>query len=346
MYYCEKKCAKEDWKKAHQFKECYFYSIDRSRKPKILENELVRLVLRLVLMTKADPKILTKTFKSPDGTCRSINDLKSHEEDMAKNERWLSGFNAVYKLLEQTGLELDRQKTFTLFCKISINGFAIKESWSVRLGSAVYMEASIYNHSCEPNASFTFLGSRINLHALKTIRDKEDILINYCDVGYPKIERQAILKQLYFFDCKCTRCESDYDKNIDYEFVKKLDLKFNKYLKRNVDLKKAYECSLKLFVLYEQIYGEYHPNLSDLLVKLIKLKLSLLTSPNAPVINSRYQTVESWITLSNIKNAVKITHGQDSRLYKELKTIIGTTSITRKQQRVPVKQYLMSIPSK
>lgn len=76
----------------------------------------------------------------------------------------------------------------------------------VDIGIAVDPIACAANHSCAPNASVGFDGPAIYIQAEMDIAADEEIFFSYCDPHNVLEQRQAILKNRYYFDCRCTKC--------------------------------------------------------------------------------------------------------------------------------------------
>ncbi|XP_019854155.1 PREDICTED: uncharacterized protein LOC109583310 [Amphimedon queenslandica] len=78
-----------------------------------------------------------------------------------------------------------------------------------KLGCALYLTASLFNHSCDHNMLRKFIGNRIQVLAYTDSLTKEDEL---CLSYGPKIghikrtERLKELKKTSFFDCSCVPC--------------------------------------------------------------------------------------------------------------------------------------------
>ncbi|DBA72574.1 TPA: hypothetical protein ACH3X2_010328 [Trebouxia sp. C0005] len=76
------------------------------------------------------------------------------------------------------------------------------------VGREMYITASFFNHSCEPNC----IKKRVHGHsglasvtALRDIKAGEALTISYIDLELPRSARQLELKTSFFFDCKCVR---------------------------------------------------------------------------------------------------------------------------------------------
>lgn len=68
-----------------------------------------------------------------------------------------------------------------------------------------------FNHSCSPNAWSAFVLEQrqawLEIRALISIKESEEITIPYLDPALSLPERQARLKATYGFDCTCSRCD-------------------------------------------------------------------------------------------------------------------------------------------
>ncbi|KAL3157833.1 hypothetical protein ABBQ32_012253 [Trebouxia sp. C0010 RCD-2024] len=79
------------------------------------------------------------------------------------------------------------------------------------VGREMYITASFFNHSCEPNCiKHRLLGQQSGIATVTALRDikaGEPLTISYIDLELPRSARQLELKTCFFFDCKCARCE-------------------------------------------------------------------------------------------------------------------------------------------
>ncbi|KAL0020473.1 hypothetical protein WJX77_008581 [Trebouxia sp. C0004] len=81
------------------------------------------------------------------------------------------------------------------------------------IGREMYITASFFNHSCEPNCVKTRVHGQhsglATVTALRDIKAGEALTISYIDLELPRSARQLELKTSFFFDCKCIRCERE-----------------------------------------------------------------------------------------------------------------------------------------
>ena len=90
------------------------------------------------------------------------------------------------------------------------NAFGVSDS------AGICLRASRFNHSCSPNARFTFNSNTgdIRIYALGTIPRGDEIFIAYTPedllgrrlYGSPRQLRQATLRNQYHFTCECSVC--------------------------------------------------------------------------------------------------------------------------------------------
>lgn len=79
-------------------------------------------------------------------------------------------------------------------------------------GAAVFQSASRFNHSCNPNACFTWNSAlqKETIHAMRDIAAGEEITLSYCDMTHDKQLRAWELKH-YGFVCDCRACTENED---------------------------------------------------------------------------------------------------------------------------------------
>ncbi|KAI4646948.1 hypothetical protein J4E93_005172 [Alternaria ventricosa] len=77
-------------------------------------------------------------------------------------------------------------------------------------GAAVFPHAARFNHSCNPNACFSWNASigKETIHVMNPIAAGEEITLSYCDMIHDKSLRAYELKH-YGFTCDCPACSDD-----------------------------------------------------------------------------------------------------------------------------------------
>ncbi|TRY78050.1 hypothetical protein TCAL_06628, partial [Tigriopus californicus] len=80
-------------------------------------------------------------------------------------------------------------------------------------GRALYPLVALMSHSCQPNVQHVQSGSdsRVKLVAQRLIKPGEEMTISYINTFQGPLERRRSLKEQWFFDCSCSRCEDISD---------------------------------------------------------------------------------------------------------------------------------------
>lgn len=75
-------------------------------------------------------------------------------------------------------------------------------------GTAAFLLASMFNHSCEPNLAVTWPGNSavVEMRAARDIAPGEQLTISYIDETLPRAQRQEALRFAYGFACGCPSC--------------------------------------------------------------------------------------------------------------------------------------------
>ncbi|KAF6205866.1 hypothetical protein GE061_020040 [Apolygus lucorum] len=87
------------------------------------------------------------------------------------------------------------------------------KTWkSIFVGAGLYPTLALFNHSCEPSIIRYFEGNKVVVRVIKNIKKGEKIYENYGPIftQTPKAERQATLKNQYWFECSCEPCSRNW----------------------------------------------------------------------------------------------------------------------------------------
>ena len=114
------------------------------------------------------------------------------------------------------------------------------------LGLSLDNVVSVANHSCDPNCMIVCDGPSVYLRSLKPIKKGDELLISYFPTDNPYWRRQQLLKEKYFFDCRCTKCTLGPTLKED-KFANSLDIfeaeKWNKVMKETFGKTQPDRCS-------------------------------------------------------------------------------------------------------
>jgi hypothetical protein len=90
--------------------------------------------------------------------------------------------------------------------KFQYNNFDIHDDHLYKVGKGNYPVASLFNHSCRPNAVVLFDGFLLSIMAIEPIAASQEITIAYVDPAHDRQHRQSLLMNKYAFTCQCVRC--------------------------------------------------------------------------------------------------------------------------------------------
>uniref|UniRef100_A0AAX7UNU8 [histone H3]-lysine(4) N-trimethyltransferase n=1 Tax=Astatotilapia calliptera TaxID=8154 RepID=A0AAX7UNU8_ASTCA len=175
-FYCNVKCQKGDWA-MHKLECSAMVAFGENWCP----SEISRLVAR----------ILAK--KDEDNEKREMT-----EADIARFHRFYS------KHLDVP----DHKELLTLFSQVGCNGFTIEDDELSHLGTAVYPDMALINHSCLPSVIVTYKGTSAEVRAVQDMKPGDEVLISYIDLLYPTDDRNNRLRESYYFLCDCQECKS------------------------------------------------------------------------------------------------------------------------------------------
>ena len=234
VYYCDQTCQKEAWISHHK-SECKYL-----QKQNMLEmvkehyygdaqdtEEFYLKILKTILKLKSKGR--EEFFKLPNGKKRYFADLVSNADELRKQKEQRNLFIEYdfHYLVFKNWLG-DATPSFTEFFEIigkwQTNATSMFASNFVNhyhppIAGGLYLGYSILDHSCSPNASWINVGKEMVVRAIEDVENLSEIRISYFDtraIGDKTHERRKYLRENYFFDCNCARCE---DPNSDAKFA-------------------------------------------------------------------------------------------------------------------------------
>lgn len=268
--YCSVKCQKSDWAKFHKY-ECKILA--KFGDAKIFRTKYGLVYLRGYILLTKRPQELTKMRPILGGGQKCYMDLVHHDE-MKNESRLHSMFSVLFHFRTVLGLEFDAEKLVEVLLKFHINSFTVIDKvYHSNVGAGLYIETSIFDHSCQPNSFAAFDGINMSLRATTSIAQNEPIHVAYQNILESRNLRREKLRSDYYFDCNCTRC-SNVDDETDANCEKIMSLtskmeKFDKFTLTNVseeekesNRKKIVQMYTELINLSEKVRGKYHPFVS------------------------------------------------------------------------------------
>ena len=314
--YCSRECQIFDWKKFHKF-ECKIYAAHADK----LQEDDFRMALRLALVLANRPEDFTRKFKLMDGEERSFQDMESHSSEMMQDLKRVLPIGATLALLQSLGVPINVRNVIISISRIAINSFLIKDTYFDAIGDAVYIEASIFDHSCEPNASYVFDGPKMQVRAIKSIHFNETVYINYVVCEQSRSARQALLLDNYYFTCECTRCAREEREGEDTSILREIASINSQYADLasrasrhtlEVTLNKCFRLLMEKVRLYQKIFGQFHPVITSEMVKCLKLRSH---------VNHRDRSEDFASFIDKTLQAFSVTHGKDHYLWNSVENL-------------------------
>uniref|UniRef100_H3C5E3 [histone H3]-lysine(4) N-trimethyltransferase n=1 Tax=Tetraodon nigroviridis TaxID=99883 RepID=H3C5E3_TETNG len=115
-------------------------------------------------------------------------------------------------------------KTFShSFLRLRATVFTIEDEELSHLGTAVYPDVALINHSCLPSVIVTYNGTSADVRAVRDMNPGDEVLISYIDVLYPTEDRNTRLRESYYFTCQCQECGSQSSDQAKLKLRKRSD---------------------------------------------------------------------------------------------------------------------------
>jgi hypothetical protein len=175
----------------------------------------------------------------------------------------------------EVDMEVGLHDVLVMLQRLRINMFQISDHRTIIKGLACYIGISKVDHTCETIDDFAlaFRGRQILLRCLRpmSVRGYEDVRINYLDPTTPFVKRQQHLKECYYFDCACTRCERESQDparcDSGGDIPSDVSLELEQLYRESVTDKEWYRRGLRLLQKLYQVSGA-SSYIRDLLIQL------------------------------------------------------------------------------
>ncbi|KAE8158750.1 hypothetical protein BDV40DRAFT_303877 [Aspergillus tamarii] len=193
-----KECQRKDWKFAHAH-EC---AIFKNLNPRILPSN-ARALLRMIVRT-GHKKYTTEELDL-------FSQLETHITEIRDQspEQWERIALSSKAVKAYSGTDLKEETISAFGAKLELNSFNFTNILSDRIGLYLHPYAALINHSCNYNAAVGFDSDTLYIKATRPIQKGEQIFISYVDATNPVKLRRSELRERYYFDCQCAKCEKD-----------------------------------------------------------------------------------------------------------------------------------------
>jgi SET and MYND domain-containing protein len=148
----------------------------------------------------------------------SLNGLVSNEELVPFEQKQLF---ILTEILLTTNLpfavpdNITMSEIVTVGCILRTNTLSFGADLSASKGLMFCPTAASFNHSCDPNAEYSFDGRVLRVASIKTIMEGEEVTISYVNRLTPKNDRQELLRGRYDFTCRCSACAREPEGRTD-----------------------------------------------------------------------------------------------------------------------------------
>ncbi|XP_037679845.1 N-lysine methyltransferase SMYD2 isoform X2 [Choloepus didactylus] len=203
-FYCDVECQKEDWP-MHKLECSPMVVFGENWNP----SETVRLTARILAKQKIHPE------RTPSEKLLAVKEFESHLDklDSEKKDLIQSDIAALHHFYSKHLEFPDNDGLVVLFAQVNCNGFTIEDEELSHLGSAIFPDVALMNHSCCPNVIVTYKGTLAEVRAVQEISPGDEVFTSYIDLLYPTEDRNDRLRDSYFFTCECQECTTkDKDK--------------------------------------------------------------------------------------------------------------------------------------
>ncbi|EDL13024.1 SET and MYND domain containing 2 [Mus musculus] len=203
-FYCDVECQKEDWP-LHKLECSSMVVLGENWNP----SETVRLTARILAKQKIHPE------RTPSEKLLAVREFESHLDklDNEKKDLIQSDIAALHQFYSKYLEFPDHSSLVVLFAQVNCNGFTIEDEELSHLGSAIFPDVALMNHSCCPNVIVTYKGTLAEVRAVQEIHPGDEVFTSYIDLLYPTEDRNDRLRDSYFFTCECRECTTkDKDK--------------------------------------------------------------------------------------------------------------------------------------
>ncbi|XP_062970406.1 N-lysine methyltransferase SMYD2 isoform X2 [Cynocephalus volans] len=164
-FYCNVECQKEDWP-MHKLECSPMVVFGESWNP----SETVRLTARILAKQKIHPE------RTPSEKLLAVKEFESHLDklDNEKKDLIQSDIAALYQFYSKHLEFPNHDSLVVLFAQVNCNGFTIEDEELSHLGSAIFPDVALMNHSCCPNVIVTYKGTLAEVRAVQEISPGEE----------------------------------------------------------------------------------------------------------------------------------------------------------------------------
>ncbi|EGC39312.1 hypothetical protein DICPUDRAFT_147973 [Dictyostelium purpureum] len=210
IYYCSIDCQKKAWPiHKHECKILLAAAQESLQINKPINTKSTVMLLRIFI--KRMLEIQNSNHIDKTGQFEIIDYLLNHKEERV-NDNYKSFSMGICQQLNEDPSKAPIVLEYLL--KLEPNCITIPKCEASTIG--LYPLMVFFNHSCKPNLSILNNKKELKIICNRDINENEELFINYSPSICYSNERREMLKQCFFFDCKCELCLKDeLEKSMD-----------------------------------------------------------------------------------------------------------------------------------
>lgn len=279
-------------------------------------------LLRVYLTLSTKPALCDREFVMPDGSVRSFKNLMTHMNELLADEMRMRCFHSTVKLLKGFIADIDVELILIFYAKICINSFSILNLSLNAIGSGLYIEGSAFNHSCRPNATTVWNGLHMEIRAIRNIPSGDEITTNYVDIKKSRTDRQLELQDHYYFTCACERCQQPQERDLWPE-ISSLNERMDELICMKTEdeeakFREVYLLAIRTLPLYQEIYGDFHPDLTIQMMRCVKARANMKQVPEEYLVAGSEHSIVFLI--QKLRRCLQVTHSEDHPIFREFRS--------------------------
>lgn len=221
VFFCSDEC-REQLQEVHENECMALEEVELVAKKTSVEVDLLRLLIRILAsrpFDSPDQELSTNDAGSVVATFTKVRDMIHALDQQPK--AWQDHVrDGAARIMEDLPSEchLPVDDILVLAAQINENSYALGALNDSHLVASVGLFATtgLVNHSCSPNCGWSNAGDgSVALHALRDLKEGEEITLSYIDIDKERSERRQELRETKHFDCFCDRCSEPLAESVD-----------------------------------------------------------------------------------------------------------------------------------